>query len=319
MSSEIFYDRAFIRVDNKFIPLCNHGSSNCFDSSLSGREIPERHWSVLNYPNRRKFLFSKDEMEQQAKIYEEANTGNRGGTRKSRYTSFEVGEFGRWILGGIRFARTVEEYSRYGNQVQVIDYGDGHRRHTVRTTEELLTKLEELSGTAEIGITFSNERKVWKVPVTAKHDLDSAEEYYVLGSKSGYFIKIRRGKVWQTKSLFTDHVHKFRKEGDAQKYLDAHSTLKDRHGFIVQRIERYHAEDKLSCKICGAWLTNTNSVGIGYASSHYNGTDICDDCMLEHCLSTNCLGCELGSYPDCQFLSRKKFYQEEKKKEGVSQ
>lgn len=50
MSSEIFYDKAFIRVDNRYIPVVNHGSSNCFDFDSRGREIPEKHWSVLNYP-----------------------------------------------------------------------------------------------------------------------------------------------------------------------------------------------------------------------------------------------------------------------------
>ena len=31
MSSEIFYDKAFIRVDDRYIPVVNHGSSNCFE------------------------------------------------------------------------------------------------------------------------------------------------------------------------------------------------------------------------------------------------------------------------------------------------
>ena len=31
MSSEIFYDKAFIRMEEKYIPVVNHGSSNCFD------------------------------------------------------------------------------------------------------------------------------------------------------------------------------------------------------------------------------------------------------------------------------------------------
>ena len=31
MSSEIYYDRAYIRVGDRFIPVVNHGSSNCFE------------------------------------------------------------------------------------------------------------------------------------------------------------------------------------------------------------------------------------------------------------------------------------------------
>lgn len=67
----------------------------------------------------------------------------------------------------------------------------------------------------------------------------------------------------------------------------------------------------IKCKVCGSWLVNMNSTGTIYASSHYNGTDICDSCMIEHCVATNCLGCELGKYPECQFLDMKKFYMSE--------
>ena len=321
MSSEIFYDRAFIRVGDEFIPLCNHGSSNCFDFSITGREIPEKHWTVLNYRHRNQFLFTKEEIKDLAEIYEVANTDNRGGTRKSRYTPFEVGEFGRWIVGGMRFARTVEEYTRYGNQVQVIDYGDSYRRHTVRTTKELLTKLEELSGKSEVGVTFANDRSVRKVPVTVKDDLEHADAFYVLNSKSGFFIKMRCGKIWLTKSLLTGHVRKFRTEREAQNYLDNHESLVARCGFQIQKVEKDSTAipaQKLSCKSCGAWLTDVNAIGLAYASSHYNGTDICDSCMVEHCMSTNCLGCSIGTYPDCRFLGMKHFYQSECAEEGVS-
>ena len=67
----------------------------------------------------------------------------------------------------------------------------------------------------------------------------------------------------------------------------------------------------LNCKVCGSWLTKIDSSGIPYASSHYNGTDICDSCMVEHCVATNCLGCELGKYPDCKFLDMKQHYMSE--------
>lgn len=67
----------------------------------------------------------------------------------------------------------------------------------------------------------------------------------------------------------------------------------------------------LNCKVCGSWLTRIDSSGVPYASSHYNGTDICDSCMVDHCVATNCLGCELGKYPDCKFLDMKKYYMSE--------
>lgn len=114
MSSEIFYAKAFLRVGDRFIPVVNHGSSNCYDFDSRGREIPERHWSVLSYPFRGRLAFTAAEIKQIAAAFEEANTENRGGTCKSRNRAFEVGEFGRWILAGLKSAHTVEEYRAYG-------------------------------------------------------------------------------------------------------------------------------------------------------------------------------------------------------------
>lgn len=79
MSSEIFYDKAFIRVEEKYIPVVNHGSSNCFEFDSRGREIPEKTWSVLNHPYTERMLFTADEIREIADFYEGINMSNRGG------------------------------------------------------------------------------------------------------------------------------------------------------------------------------------------------------------------------------------------------
>ncbi len=63
MSSEIFYDKAFILVGEKYIPVVNHGSSNCFDFDSRGHNR-EKHWSVLNYPHTGRMLFTAEEMQE---------------------------------------------------------------------------------------------------------------------------------------------------------------------------------------------------------------------------------------------------------------
>lgn len=113
MSSEIFYDKAFIRVEEKYIPVVNHGSSNCFEFDSRGREIPEKTWSVLNHPYTERMLFTADEIREIADFYEEISMSNRGGTKKSRNRSFEENEFRRWILAGMKSAHTVEEYMEF--------------------------------------------------------------------------------------------------------------------------------------------------------------------------------------------------------------
>lgn len=242
MSSEIFYDRAFIRVGEKFVPLCNHGSSNCFDISINGREIPEKYWSVLNYPYPGRFVFDRSEMQHLSEVYEEASTSNRGGTRKSRYTSFEPGEFGRWILGGMRRAYTVEEYTAYGNTLLVTDYDDQYRRYTVGTTAELLTKLEELSGKS-VGISFMNNRQVQRPPSRAKgspFDFNTLDQYYVLYGDQGYFVKRSSRKIWVIKgrSSVPEQARKFKSRLDAQRYLERNSRFFKDYSFEIRCVEK---------------------------------------------------------------------------------
>lgn len=160
MSSEIYYDRAYIRVGDRFIPVVNHGSSNCFDFDACGREVPEKHWSVLNYTFHGRQLFTEEEIRQIAAIYEAANSDNRDGIRKSRNRSFDVGEFGRWIMNGMKTAHTMEEYRACGNTVVVVEYAEPvWKKHVVYTTKQLLDKLCELDG-KPISVSFWDNRTV---------------------------------------------------------------------------------------------------------------------------------------------------------------
>jgi len=66
-----------------------------------------------------------------------------------------------------------------------------------------------------------------------------------------------------------------------------------------------------NCRLCGAKMVWENP----YIKGHFHEGDaniedwpICSDCMIEHCVSTNCLGCEYGKYPNCRFLEMKKHY-----------
>lgn len=96
MSYEIYYDRAFIRVGEKFVPLVNSGSNNCFEVSYTGREIPEKNWNVLNWKRRSQLLFTKQEIEKIAADYE--NISQESGTCfKSRYCAFPTkdGDYSR--------------------------------------------------------------------------------------------------------------------------------------------------------------------------------------------------------------------------------
>ncbi len=242
MSSEIFYDKAFIRVGDRYIPVVNHGSSNCFEIGRRGREIPEKYWSVLNYTRRDSQIFTADEMRQIAEVYEAASMGNRGGTRKSRYRSFEEGEFGRWILAGMKSAHTVEEYRKYGNTVVVVDYSEPDwQRHPVYTTGELTEKLKELKGRS-ISVSFWDNRHVTHPPMRRKGkpmDFSLLPEYYVLSAMQGYFVKRSSRRIWfaRGEKPVAPGIRKFKSEKAAQKYLDDNQGIFSKYAFTVECVK----------------------------------------------------------------------------------
>ena len=78
MSSEIYYEKAFISIGNKFIPLVCHGSTNTYEFNWNGREVAERYWSVLNRPYRGRSLFTSEEIQRIAETYEGFSQDNCG-------------------------------------------------------------------------------------------------------------------------------------------------------------------------------------------------------------------------------------------------
>lgn len=239
MSSEIFYTKAYIKVDDKFIPLINHGSSNCSTINFQGREVPDKHWSVICYPYEDRLIFTEEEMREIARQHEKANTNNRGGTKKSRYKAFEIGEFERWFLGGLRYAYTVEEYTHFGNTVQVIDY-DTRKKTTVKTTDELLEAIRSLEG-HPIGVVFANDRDVKhprrRLTPQVLNEFEARDKYYVLKNANGYFVRLTLNYVWNVAKL-NDQVRKFPSERQAKAYFKKFEHRLKCHGYQITCIQK---------------------------------------------------------------------------------
>lgn len=71
--------------------------------------------------------------------------------------------------------------------------------------------------------------------------------------------------------------------------------------------------DAMRCRICGqnvavkietGWILSSESEGD-------ESKGICHSCLVEHCLGTNCLGCDWDQYPECPHTETKKIYMEE--------
>lgn len=71
--------------------------------------------------------------------------------------------------------------------------------------------------------------------------------------------------------------------------------------------------EKLYCQVCNGivgWRRNDRYI-LSSNSEGDEGKGICHECLIEHCCSTNCLGCNWYKYPDCPHIETKKLYMEE--------
>ena len=235
MSSEIYYEKAFISIGDRFIPLVCRGSTNTFEFNVHGCEVAERYWSVLDLPYRGRLLFTSDEIQKIAETYEGFNSGNRGGMRKSRNSAFEAGEFQRWFLAGLKNAHPIEEYRQYGNSIVLTD------RHTQKityapTTEAFLAALYRI-GEQNADIRFDSCRSFYHPPHVSKQPkFDKLKQFYVLKAWSGYFVKQTRHGVMtiRTADPTVATVRKFRTKQAAQKYMEENAPFFSHVPFSVE-------------------------------------------------------------------------------------
>lgn len=236
MSAEIYYKKAYIKVGDKFIPMVNHGSTNCWEISWKGRHVPEKNWSVLGYGANGSFLFSKTEIEDLAKEYEGYSEDNSG-ILKSRNRGFERGEFENWILAGMRSALTVEDYVGAGNMLMGYDCATDDTWY-IKTTDQLLQTLETNKCNTRFRLTFSDNRNV-KRPIkrTKQVEVANLPEHYVLKGDKGYFVRMKAGMIFTTLYRESEQVKRFPTELEAINYLEKHERILSQLSFGVECIK----------------------------------------------------------------------------------
>ena len=249
MSYQIYYDRAFIRVGDKFIPIINSGSNNCWQY-YNGRDVPEKNWNVLNWKREYQFLFSESEIKEIARDYDLYNQES-GMIFKSRNQCFAPGEFERWIINGMKNAYTVDEYVSFGNSFYVLNYSPEEiknwQKHSFKTTTELMKILDDLKDVRSKDIKLWNNREVYrpKLKRNKKKPLRAADftEYFVLKGECReqpiYFIKLNRKGGFQYLSYFTNGFIKvFKSEKTALAYLNKYHWIFKRYNFNPEKIVR---------------------------------------------------------------------------------
>jgi len=247
MSYEIYYDRAFIRVGEKYIPLANSGSNNTWEY-VGDRQVPEKYWNVLNWKHEYQFFFTESEIKEIARVYDLYNQES-GIIFKSRNQCFAPGEFERWIINGIKNAYTVEEYVSFGNSFYVLDYSpqetEDWKRYPFKTTKELLDILDDLKDIRKKEIKLWDSRDVYRPKAKRKPKkplkASAFTEYYVLKGEykesTVYFIKLNRNGGFKYSLYHTSNQIKvFRNEKDASAYLKKYQYIFKRYNFIPEKI-----------------------------------------------------------------------------------
>jgi hypothetical protein len=238
VSYSIYYDRAFIQVGEKFIPLANSGSNNCYQFH-NNREVPEKSWNVLNWKRSNQIIFSAEEIREIAKDYNSYNQTS-GILYKSRNRQFELGEFERWVVNGMKNAYTIEEYYSFGNSFYVLDYSPKHssdwREHRFKTTAELLDILRQLSDVVEFEVKMDNNRSVYRPVKHRQHgntfNANDLQEYYVLAGEGKsediagqtiYFANLTRYGFRYLSYSNSSGIKIFRNAHEAERYAEKYA------------------------------------------------------------------------------------------------
>jgi gamma-glutamylcyclotransferase (GGCT)/AIG2-like uncharacterized protein YtfP len=151
---------------------------------------------------------------------------------------------------------------------------------------------------------------IWEITPRCEKELDRYEGWPRLYRKETVSVNFC-GKATEVMAYVMNEVYPYGLP--SASYLD---SIKDGYAsasFDVAVLEAAVMASGMTknCSRCGGKMVWENSKTAGHfheSSCNLDDWDICHDCMVEHCVSTNCLGCELGTYPDCRFFDLKQFY-----------
>lgn len=109
MSYSIVYNKQFLKIDDKIIPLVLYGSNNCYEPLPNGRQRRERQWYSLYFNGGNEQIAATE-----AEIMERVKSYCDGGEYQEHFM-----QNGKWVddkglirffENGIKNAKTIEEF-----------------------------------------------------------------------------------------------------------------------------------------------------------------------------------------------------------------
>jgi len=232
MSYTIVYNRKFLKIDDKIIPLALYGSNNCYEVTIGGRERREREWNPMYFSRNCNIAKSVDE------IMDKIDSLCAGGYQEHFMRN------GKWVddkslvrffQNGIKEAKTIEEmhkeyfFNGLRGYISVWDKTGNHISNRVEvssseTLREFLTlaqaRLDKRVEDEEIYICLQYYDEEFKAKVkrgtVVKPKLSN---YYVIKVNNvGYFIKQTSRNLRYGYAM--GQAKQFATEREAIKYLD---------------------------------------------------------------------------------------------------
>lgn len=258
MSYEIVYNRQFLKVDDKIIPLTLYGSNNCYEyNHITGKERRERGWHPMYLGRNTLPALPAD------KLMEHIRTMCNG------YEHFMKN--GKWVddAGLIRFfekgikeAMTIEEmkeeyffsglhghFSIWGGMNNTIE-----NRMEISSTDKLREFLtlaqERLDNRAEkeeiyICIEYYSEEFKSKNPaVRYKTPKERLSDFYAIKVRGGYIMQVTSRRVRY--ASLCNKTKQFKTEKEANKYIQ---KLQEK--FYGETFEVEHITVEKESGLCG--------------------------------------------------------------------
>ena len=235
MSYEIVYNKQFLKINGKIIPLALCGSSNVYEPLLNGRQRREREWNAIYVGGSNKPIAATE-----AEIMKEIEAYCDGGEYQEHFM-----QNGKWVddkglirfmQNGIKNAKTIEELKedyffrgiqgyfsvRKGmdNTIEnvVNIYSSNDLRKFMDATQDRLAKRTEREG-IYICLHYYNEKFEPRVKLERKSK-ERLTDYFAIkvGNRDSYLVKQTSRRIMHTS--LCDLTKQFKTEKEANKYVE---------------------------------------------------------------------------------------------------
>lgn len=234
MSHEIVYNKQFLKIDGKIIPLVLHGSNNCYEPLSNGRQRRERNWNPIYIGSNTPIAVTESDL--MNKIESCCDGGE--------YQEYFM-QNGKWVddkglirfyQNGIKNAKTIEklkeDYFFYGMH-GLFSVWKGYdntieNRMEINSSDDLREFLEAAQNRLDnrtekesiyICLNYYNEKFESRVKPERK-EKERLTDYFAIkvGNRDSYLVKQTSRRIRH--ASLCNLTKQFKTEKEANKYVE---------------------------------------------------------------------------------------------------